>query len=267
MENIARSIQSKYSFFDNLWQTWARNGNFLKLELKNIKWKNKPAHDGKAYVPTSIEHFANVVTHGLWIIPAVYATFELFDKSSTREQFMVALVYGSTLIFLFLVSTFFHCVFFCNSHNSLKNALHRCDRAMIYVFIAGSYFPWLQLVNTTKSLVFTSLEWLIWILAALGITYQQLYHERFKWLETLLYLVMGLGPALVVIFTGHEFNGMTELEIGGLLYIIGIGFFKSDGRIPLAHAIWHLFVVLAASVHYYAIWKHLFSTRMIVSDI
>lgn len=73
---------------------------------------------------------------------------------------------------------------------------------------------------------------------------------------------MGLGPALVVIFTGHEFNGMTELEIGGLLYIIGIGFFKSDGRIPMAHAIWHLFVVLAAAVHYYAIWKHLFSSRI-----
>lgn len=73
---------------------------------------------------------------------------------------------------------------------------------------------------------------------------------------------MGVGPALVVIMTGHEFSGMIELEIGGLLYIIGVGFFKSDGRIPLAHAIWHLFVVLAASIHYYAIWKHLFSSKV-----
>lgn len=54
MENVVRSIQNKYSLVDNLWQTWMRSGNFVKLELKNVKWKNKPAPDGCAYVPTSV---------------------------------------------------------------------------------------------------------------------------------------------------------------------------------------------------------------------
>lgn len=57
MENFVRTIQNKYSIFDDLWQTWARSGNFLRLELKNIQWKNKPAHDGKAYVPTRVSVF------------------------------------------------------------------------------------------------------------------------------------------------------------------------------------------------------------------
>lgn len=69
---------------------------------------------------------------------------------------------------------------------------------------------------------------------------------------------MGLGPAMIVIMSGHEFHGMTELKLGGFLYIVGIIFFKADGIIPMAHAIWHLFVVLAAGVHYYAILKHLY---------
>lgn len=53
---------------------------------------------------------------------------------------------------------------------------------------------------------------------------------------------------------------MQELACGGLIYCLGVFFFKSDGVIPFAHAIWHVFVALAAAVHYYAIWKYLYMT-------
>lgn len=53
-------------------------------------------------------------------------------------------------------------------------------------------------------------------------------------------------------------DGLQELACGGLIYCLGVFFFKSDGVIPFAHAIWHVFVALAAAVHYYAIWKYLY---------
>jgi hypothetical protein len=56
-----------------------------------------------------------------------------------------------------------------------------------------------------------------------------------------------------------EYNNIPELKIGGLAYLLGIIFFKSDGRIPCAHAIWHLFVVIGAAFHYQAIRDHLYS--------
>jgi channel protein (hemolysin III family) len=36
-------------------------------------------------------------------------------------------------------------------------------------------------------------------MALLGITYQILYHERYKLLETCIYIVVGLFPAIVSI--------------------------------------------------------------------
>jgi channel protein (hemolysin III family) len=51
------------------------------------------------------------------------------------------------------------------------------DRAMIYVFIAGSYFPWLTLNSfvghSQHPYVIAVLRWAIWGLAFLGILYQQ----------------------------------------------------------------------------------------------
>jgi monocyte to macrophage differentiation protein len=120
-----------------------------------------------------IEHIANIVTHGFWILPAAYAVFILLFKSQNEDQVMVALIYGSSLVCLFCVSTAFHCVFYNNKDLLLKDILHRMDRAMIYIFIAGSYFPWLNLGHSQHPYVIAVLKWLIWVLAALGIIYQQ----------------------------------------------------------------------------------------------
>ncbi|CAH2093132.1 unnamed protein product [Euphydryas editha] len=85
----------------------------------------------------------------------------------------------------------------------MKHFLHRCDRAMIYIFIASSYFPWLT-VGTLSCWMLRELRWAIWLLAVLGITYQQIFHERYKMLELLLYLIMGLGPAVIIVTSNQD---------------------------------------------------------------
>uniref|UniRef100_A0A1Q3F7F6 Putative macrophage maturation-associated protein n=1 Tax=Culex tarsalis TaxID=7177 RepID=A0A1Q3F7F6_CULTA len=234
-------------------------------QLKAVKMKNERAPPGCAYIPTEVEHIANVLTHGFWVLPSAYGGVNLLWRSYNSAQLLAAIIYGLALAMLFFVSTFFHCVFYCNRNRPLKDVLHRCDRAMIYIFIAGSYYPWLSLGHTTHPQIVSVIKWCVWVLAIMGIIYQQMFHERFKSLETFFYVVIGLGPSLVIIFWGHEFTGMAELKIGGLLYIVGIVFFKCDGVFPFAHAIWHLFVVFAAAVHYFAILNHLYPVEAVAT--
>lgn len=82
----------------------------------SVKWMNHRAKPTEAYKPTQIEHIANVLTHGIWVVPSIMATVELVKRSYTTEQMISAVVYGATLILIFTVSTTFHCVFYCNEH-------------------------------------------------------------------------------------------------------------------------------------------------------
>ena len=132
----------------------------------------------------------------------------------------------------------------------MRDLLHRGDRAMIYIFIASSYFPWLSLMPnliiaadvTSKSsssllprilsslgvstLVAADLRWLVWFLAAMGILYQQIFHEKYKWLETLIYVLIGLLPSLPFVH-GVSFIQIFQITTGGIYScLISLGRFS-----------------------------------------
>ncbi|XP_074649325.1 monocyte to macrophage differentiation factor-like [Tubulanus polymorphus] len=215
---------------------------------------NGRAMAGQAYKPTDVEHIANVVTHGLWIIPSMAGLFWLLYLADTGFEKYIVLVYGFATLALFTVSTVFHVISYIGRFNALKNIFHIGDRAVIYMFIAASYTPWLTLKNMDS--------WgkimlaVVWFMAAFGIWYQYTFHEQYKWLETLFYLIIAISPAIAV-FAMHETSGMFEVACGGIVYMAGVVFFKCDGVIPFAHAIWHCFVIVGALCHYFAICNYL----------
>ncbi|MFH4981435.1 hypothetical protein AB6A40_008144 [Gnathostoma spinigerum] len=148
------------------------------------------------------------------------------------------------------MSTSYHTceLLFRPNKRRLRLYLHISDRAVIYFFIAASYTPWF----TLRSHGYIGLN-LVWMLAVLGILYQYAFHERFKTLETLIYLIASCVPALLFVFESN-WDGFGLMGLGGFVYLTGVFFFKLDGVIPFAHAIWHLFVVLGATLHMYAVY-------------
>lgn len=57
-------------------------------------------------------------------------------------------------------------------------------------------------------------------------------------------------------------EGVTEVAVSGVIIISGIVFFKADGVVPFAHAIWHCFVSAAAGYHYFAVIKYLYQAKV-----
>jgi monocyte-to-macrophage differentiation protein len=55
--------------------------------------------------------------------------------------------------------------------------------------------------------------------------------------------------------------GTHELAYGGAAYILGIILFKGDGKIPFAHALWHVCTLIGTSFHYYAIFTYLMTAH------
>uniref|UniRef100_A0A3Q0RVF5 Monocyte to macrophage differentiation-associated n=1 Tax=Amphilophus citrinellus TaxID=61819 RepID=A0A3Q0RVF5_AMPCI len=200
------------------------------------RFMNRRASANCRYQPTCYEHAANFYTHALLIVPAFVGMTLLHCLSDNRWERITAWVYGMGLCALFLVSTVFHIITWKKSHmRSVEHCFHMCDRVVIYFFIAASYSPWLNLRELGP--LAAHMRWFVWLMAAAGTVYKKFYF-----------------------FTSPlNTDGLHEVACGGLIYCLGVFFFKSDGIIPFAHAIWHVFVALAAAVHYHAIWKYLYN--------
>ncbi|XP_027382408.1 ras-associating and dilute domain-containing protein isoform X1 [Bos indicus x Bos taurus] len=225
--------------------------DFQKTKYARFMNHRVPAH--KRYQPTEYEHAANCATHALWIIPSILGSSNLYFLSDDDWEAISAWIYGLGLCGLFVVSTVFHTISWKKSHlRTVEHCLHMSDRMVIYFFIAASYAPWLNLRELGPWA--SHMRWLVWIMASVGTVYVFFFHERYKLVELLCYVIMGFFPALVVL-SMPDTEGIWELVTGGVFYCLGMVFFKSDGRIPFAHAIWHLFVAFGAGTHYYAIWR------------
>lgn len=226
----------------------------LSISVDLSKLKNERAKAGKHYQPTDPEHIANMITHGIWIVPSFYGFKSMQDNAASKKEVVTLFVYGLALFCLFTMSTLYHLLSFAGAKGLVRRLFHMGDRAVIYVFIAASYTPWLVLRDFGGFGDF--MMWVVWIGAILGIIYQFTFHSKYKSLEVVFYLIVGICPAYAVRHMTDS-DGIFELTVGGVIYVSGVLFFKMDGVIPFAHAIWHCFVFGGAVSHFYAINKYL----------
>ncbi|MCG7856405.1 hemolysin III family protein [Flavihumibacter sediminis] len=157
-------------------------------------------------------------------------------------------IYTFGFLFLFTSSTIYHIA----TEPAIKRIFKVLDHISIFFMIAGTYTPFL-LVYINNSFGYTLLS-VLWALTLIGIYFKIRFTGRYEIVSTIIYLAMGW----MMVVGGRRFfdllptNVLVLVIIGGGLYSIGVFFYIWD-KYLLTHAVWHIFVLAAAIVHYVAV--------------
>ncbi|MCD9030810.1 hemolysin III family protein [Luteimonas sp. Y-2-2-4F] len=197
------------------------------------------------------EELASALTHGLGATAALAGGAVLITLAALYGngwQLGAAIVFGITLLLLYLASTLYHSF----QHPVLKGRLKVFDHCAIYLLIAGTYTPF-TLIGLRGPLGWTLFA-AIWTLALAGVVFKLFYTGRFKRLSTLIYIAMGwlVIVAIKPVLAALDAWTFGWLMAGGVFYTLGTVFYHRES-IPYAHAIWHLFCIAGSVCHYVAV--------------
>lgn len=202
-------------------------------------------------IQSPAEEIANSITHGVGAALAVVALALLLASAArqgTARHLAGAASFGATLVILYSTSTLYHAIVAPRA----KRLFDILDHSAIYLLIAGTYTP-LCLI-TLRGAWGWSLFWIIWGLAAAGITLQCLFTLSNRLLSTAAYVGMGLLALVAIRPLCHNLaaGGLLWLAGGVLCYCLGTAFYLNHG-IRFAHAVWHLFVLGGSACHVMAV--------------
>mgnify|MGYP006194262471 CR=1 FL=1 len=200
------------------------------------------------------EEFANALTHGLGAVAALAGGALLITLAALHGdgwQLAGAIVFGASLLLLYVASTLYHAI----AQPLAKARLKVFDHCAIYVLIAGTYTPFtlIGLRGPWGWGLFAA----IWTLALAGVVFKLFFTGRFKRLSTLVYVAMGwlVLVAIKPLWGALDAWTLGWLFAGGACYTLGTVFYHRPG-LRYSHAIWHMFVIAGSVCHYIAVMAH-----------
>jgi hemolysin III len=203
-----------------------------------------PQYTKRERVADGCIHVVSVAASLIALVALLIVAFE-----TQAALWIVSLaIYGIALVATFSCSAGYHLIV----RPKLKSIFRRLDHAAIFLMIAGTYTPF-ALMKMDASWGLTLLA-VVWSMAALGIAIKLFAPRYLEGVSTALYLVQGWAVVvawkpLVAAVPGHV---ALLLMLGGVLYTVGVVFHLWE-KLPFQNAIWHGFVLTAASVHYAAV--------------
>lgn len=197
------------------------------------------------------EEIANAISHGAGLVLAVASLPILVYQAAVKGDGMnvvAASIFAGTAIVLYLVSMLYHAL----PPGRAKAWFNRFDHASIYLFIAGSYMPFL--FGVLRGAWGWSLFGVVWAAAALGVAAKLSDRLKHPLWSTGLYVAMGWVAVIAAapLVQGMSAAGLTWLVAGGLCYTAGAVVFLCDSKWRYAHFVWHVFVLSGSTCHFFA---------------
>lgn len=198
------------------------------------------------------EEIMSAIVHGIGALLSLAALIMCVVVSANHGNGVAvfsSVIYGSTLIILYTMSTLYHSL----AVNNAKRVFRIIDHCSIFLLIAGTYTPFtlLALDYPLGIILFA----IIWSVAILGIVLNAVDLKKFKIISIIGYLVLGW----VIIFCFNPlkdnipFSGILLLIAGGVVYTIGAIFYGVGKKIKYFHPIFHMFVLAASILHFLSI--------------
>jgi len=200
---------------------------------------------------TKGEEIANAITHGIGALLSIAALVILIVFSSlygNAWHVVSFTLYGTTMFLLYMSSTLVHSF----PEGKAKYVFEIFDHSSIYLFIAGTYTPFLFVV--VKGALGWTLFGIVWGIAIGGTIFKSFFVRKYLFTSTILYVLMGwmIVFAWDSISTKLPYNALLLLVIGGVLYTFGAVFYVWRG-FKYHHAVWHLFVLAGTILHFFTV--------------
>ena len=198
------------------------------------------------------EWLADVIVHAVGIVLAVIGCIVLVTTAANSGSVKLTaalVVYSAGLLAMLGCSALYN----SNTNQNLSKLLERFDLAAIFVMIAASYTPFM-LATLDGPMAWMGLA-AVWTVALAGVAMNLLVRWNAPKVYIAMYLVLGWAVLSIVDKLIHTLSplGLGLLAAGGILYTIGV-VFHVNKKVPFNSAIWHGFVVAAASCHFAAIY-------------
>ena len=197
------------------------------------------------------EELINAYSHGLGAVLAFIAAIFLIVKGYGLPlgQWISLWVYGLSLVLLLSSSMLYH---FAQDERK-RYWYKKMDHTAIYYLIAGTYTPFLSIAIPTAKAHHLLIA--LWVIALIGTLFKLVFIHLFQKVSLAAYLVMG-WLAVLVMDDMQRYLSKDAIQLliaGGLAYTVGTLFYALK-NVRYTHAIWHVFVLLGAGLHFLAIY-------------
>ena len=158
------------------------------------------------------------------------------------------LLYAATLVAMLAFSAAYNMT---RAEHRIER-LRAIDHATIFLLIAGTYTPFtLVKMGGAWGLGFTAF---VWACALAGATLKIAYPRRLERLSIALYLLLGWSVVMTLntLIASVQPAPLWLLLAGGVTYTAGVGVYVRK-HFTYHKALWHLFVLIAAILHYLSV--------------
>ncbi len=203
---------------------------------------------------TKKEEIANSITHGLFLVAAIFSMPHLISKALKTDDNLIVMgttIFVSSVLIVYLISMLYHAM----PRSETKKTLRILDHCTIYLLIAGTYTPFaLNVIQGKFGWILFATEW---TMALIGIVILAITGLKYSRLSLLFYLIMGwmIVIAIKPLWIKVPVTGLVLILLGGLSYTLGILFYRVS-HLNFRHFIWHLFVMLGTACHIVAVYYY-----------